>query len=69
MSPIVISCVLNQSHEHWLFGDAPQFVITKAHEFCDHIVNLVVPNFMGDPEANALNKKLENSWSTRSAKH
>ncbi len=45
------SCVLNQSCKHWLFGDALQFVITKAHEFHDDIDNLVVPNIMGDPEA------------------
>jgi hypothetical protein len=64
VSPIVISCILNQSRKHWLFGDAPQFVITKAHEFCDDIVNLVVLNNMGDPKASTFDAKLENSWFT-----
>jgi hypothetical protein len=64
VSPIVTSCVLNQSHGHWLFGDAVQFVITKAHEFCDDIVNLIVPNSMGDPKASIFDAKLENSQFT-----
>jgi len=58
LSPIVISCVLNQNCEHWLLMDALQFVITRAHEFHDDIANLVVPNSMGDPEANVFDAKL-----------
>jgi hypothetical protein len=46
LSPIVTGCVLNQSYGHWLFEAALQFVITKAHEFCDDVVNLVVPDSM-----------------------
>jgi len=61
VSPIVTSCVSNQSCGHWFFEDALQFVITKAHEFHDDIVNLVVPNNMGDLEASVFDAKLENS--------
>jgi hypothetical protein len=64
VSPIVISCVLNQSHGHWLLRDALQFGITKAHEFHDDIINLVVPNSMGDPEASVFDAKLQNSQFT-----
>jgi hypothetical protein len=38
--------------------DALQFIITKACEFHDDIVNLVVPNNMGDLEANVFDAKL-----------
>jgi hypothetical protein len=64
VSPIVTSCVLNQSRGHWLFGDALQFGITKAHEFHDDIVNLVVLNSMGDPKASVFDAKLQNSQFT-----
>lgn len=59
LSPIVIGCVLNQNRRHWLFRDALQFVITRAHEFHDDVANLVVPNNMGDLEANVFDAKLE----------
>jgi hypothetical protein len=49
---------LNQNCRHWLFKDALQFIITKACEFHDDIVNLVVPKNMGDLEANVFDAKL-----------
>jgi hypothetical protein len=58
LSLIVIGCVLNQSCGHWLLKDALQFVITKAHEFRDDVVNLVVLDNMGDLEANVFDAKL-----------
>jgi hypothetical protein len=35
-----------------------QFIITKACEFHDDVVNLVVPNNMGDLKANVFDVKL-----------
>jgi hypothetical protein len=29
-SPFVIACVLNQSHGHWLLGDAPHSIISMS---------------------------------------
>jgi hypothetical protein len=60
MSPIVISNVLNKNYEHWLLGDALQFVIIKIHEFCNYVVDLVVLDNMADPKANVCGAKLKN---------
>jgi hypothetical protein len=49
LSSIMIGCVLNQSHKHWLLGDALQFIITKTHEVCDEIGHVVNLDGMGDP--------------------
>jgi len=58
LSLIVTGCVLNQNCEHWLLMDALQFVIIRAHGFHDDIANLVVPDSMGDLEANVFDAKL-----------
>jgi hypothetical protein len=58
LSPIVTSYVLNQSCGHYLLGDALQFILTKACEFHDDVVNLVVPNNMIHLEANVFDAKL-----------
>jgi len=54
----VNTCDLNQNYKHWPLKDALQFIITKACEFRDDVVNLVVPNNMGDLEANVFDVKL-----------
>jgi hypothetical protein len=59
MSPIVISNVLNKNCEHWLLGDALQFVIIKIHEFCNYVVDLVVLDNMADPKANVCDAKFK----------
>jgi len=54
------SYVLNQSHEHWFFRNALHLFITKAWEFHDKVVDdAIVPNNMGDLEANVLNVELD----------
>jgi hypothetical protein len=58
LSLIVTSFDLNQNCKHWLFKDALQFIITKACEFHDDIVNLVVLNNMGYLETNVFDAKL-----------
>lgn len=58
LSPIVTIYVLNQSCIHWLLGDALQFIITKACEFRDDVVNLVVLDSMGHLEANVFDAKV-----------
>jgi hypothetical protein len=58
LSPIVTSYVSNQSCGHCLLGDALQFILTKACEFHDNVVNLVVPNNMVHLKANVFGAKL-----------
>lgn len=53
-------CDLNYSHGHCLLNNTLQFVITKTHEVHDEIVNVVVPNNVGDEEAKAFNVELTN---------
>jgi hypothetical protein len=50
LNPIMTSCDLNYSHGHWLLNNTLQFVITKTCEVHDEIVNVVVPNNVGDEE-------------------
>ncbi len=47
------NCDLNYSHGHWLLTNTLQFVITKTCEVRDEIVNVVVPNNVGDEKAKA----------------
>jgi hypothetical protein len=47
---------LNQSCKHWLLGDALQFIINKTCGVCGCYV--VVPNSLGDPNANAFDVEL-----------
>ncbi len=58
ISPIVINNVLNKNHEHWLLGDALQFIIIKIHEFCNYVVDVVVLDNMADPKANGCDVEL-----------
>jgi hypothetical protein len=39
LSPIVTTCVLNQSRSHWLFSDALQSTITICLKFKEEITN------------------------------
>jgi hypothetical protein len=41
-----------------LLGDALQFMINKTCGVCDEFTNVVVPNSLGDPNANAFDAKL-----------
>jgi hypothetical protein len=58
LSFIAIGCVLNQSHEHWFLGNSLHLFITKMRVFRDEVVDAIVPNNMGDLEANAFDEKL-----------
>jgi hypothetical protein len=60
LSPIMIGLILNQSHRHWLLGDVVQFVISKTCEVCDELVNVVVPDKLGDLKVNAFDATLTN---------
>jgi hypothetical protein len=42
-----------------LLGDALQFVIIKIHEFCSHVVDVVILDNMVDIKANVCDAKLE----------
>ncbi len=50
---------LNQNYKHWFLKDMLQFVITKTHEICDELGNLVVPDNLVDLETNVFDAKLE----------
>lgn len=56
----MVSNVLNKNCEHWLLGDALQFVIIKIHEFCNYVVDLVVLDNMANPKANVCDAELKN---------
>lgn len=55
----MVSNVLNKNCEHWLLGDALQFVIIKIHEFCNYVVDVVVLDNMADPKANVWDAKFK----------
>jgi hypothetical protein len=59
LSLIAIGYMLNQSHEHWFLGNALHLFITKTWEFHDEVVDAIVPNNMGDLEANVFYIKLD----------
>ncbi len=54
--PIMIWCVLNQSHEHSLLRKALQFIIVACRE---KLANWVIPNSLVDPNANLFDEKLK----------
>lgn len=60
LRPIMTICNLNYSHGHCLLNNTLQFVITKTREVHDEIVNVVVPNNVGDEEAKAFDVELTN---------
>ncbi len=43
LSPIVFTCVLNQSHGHWLLNDALHFVISMSLKLKEE--NKIIPSF------------------------
>jgi len=51
--------VLNQSHAHWFLRNALHFFLTKTWEFHDKVVDVIVPNNMGDLEANVFDVELD----------
>ncbi len=51
--------MLNQSHEHLFLGNALHLFITKTWEFHDEVVDAIVPNNMGDLEANVFGVELD----------
>jgi hypothetical protein len=59
LRPIMISCDLNYTHGHWLLNNTLQFVITKTCEVHDEIINVVVPNNVGDEEVKAFDIELK----------
>ncbi len=51
--------MLNQSHEHWFLINALHLFITKTSESHDKVVDAIVPNNMGDLEANVFYVELD----------
>ncbi len=59
LSPIIIGCVMNPSHGHWLLGNTLQFIISTCHELCNEPAHQTILDNLLDPNATTFDAKLE----------
>jgi hypothetical protein len=59
LSPIIIVCVMNPSHGHWLLWNTLQFIISTCHELCNELAHQTILDNLLDQNAVTFDVELE----------